>query len=560
MGTRRKITNKRKTTKKKSGGLMRGIRGVVNLFSNTTPAINGIAPDTDLRNLNNVNLDGRDLQQGITINNGVRWQNVSLVRANLTGINIPYAVLINVNLSEAILENAVLRYSTFSGELVNFTGANLTGAEFIITRTNDNVKISFQRATLIRTTFGMTAGNPRLSLHSSSLVGADFRGANLTGAIFLAIFLTNANFTGANLTDTVFTNCLLTGAIFTDAIGNVPTQEMIENTTQEWEGRQREGDQEREQLREEVRLIQQQDDEEEERLIQQQEEEEENEPEISTDIHDAYALVDTDAYRMIIDNVILKEDSFYTSKKDIVHYISPIIKDYIRSDRYVKNAEQKTALMNSLDRVLGRVSGMRQTPNKKIIIGKTIDFVMIQSTKFIGYYIETLVEDCTTAHEGQYGMSCGAGIYERFTSTVGYAANAICPDIASCNNETYKELIKVLLHKININEVYQDWYNEWIEGTPENLAVIEGMSVPNRRKHFIDFAIKYYRDKSQFIQGRTQRMITEYADKTIGNAFFEKLQLGGKSRKTRKSRKSRKSRKTRKTRQARQARKIRARK
>ena len=50
MGTRRKITNKRKTTKKKSGGLMRGIRGVVNLFSNTTPAINGIAPDTDLRN------------------------------------------------------------------------------------------------------------------------------------------------------------------------------------------------------------------------------------------------------------------------------------------------------------------------------------------------------------------------------------------------------------------------------------------------------------------------------------------------------------------------------
>ena len=252
---------------------------------------------------------------------------------------------------------------------------------------------------------------------------------------------------------------------------------------------------------------------------------------------------------MIIDNVILKEDSFYTSKKDIVDYIGPIMSIYIRSSRYVKNVQQKTELLDSLDTVLERISGIAQTPYKKISLGKTIDFVMIQSTKFIGYYIETLVEDCTTAHGyGWGGMSCGAGIYERFTSTVGYAANAICPDIALCNNETYKELIKVLLHKININEVYQDWYNEWIEGTPENLAVIEGMSVPNRRKHFIDFAIKYYRDKSQFIQGRTQRMITEYADKTIGNAFFENLQLGGKSRKTRKARQARKSRKAKKTR------------
>ena len=237
----------------------------------------------NLTNLRNENLDREDLE-GRTIING-RWENVSLVRANLTGIRA-VLTLINVNFSEAILENAVLRHLTLGGQLINFTGANLTGANFgdiIIISTL--VRIIFQRATLIRTNFRGVNGRLRLQ-------GADFRGANLTGARLEDVNLHNANFTGANLTDTIFTNCYFTGAIFTDAIGNVPTQDMIENMRQEEERELR--DEEREEEREE-------EDEDEALPLPQGR---------AYEIHNAFRSVDMPAYRRMIDNVVQKEDSF----------------------------------------------------------------------------------------------------------------------------------------------------------------------------------------------------------------------------------------------------------
>lgn len=227
-----------------------------------------------------------------------------------------------------------------------------------------------------------------------------------------------------------------------------------------------------------------------------------------------------------------KEDNHYLNQSNIIEHVQNKLNGYIY-EHYVKQEIQP--LKEKLDAIFERVKNTEYIAEQKyrLLIGKTVDFVLSQEEDFIKFYLSAFSHDCYHAYSGQFGMSCVKGILERFYLLIGDTAFALCPD--TCENETYEKLKKLFNKKIDKNELTQEWANTYLESDE-----IKELSVENRKKHYISFMIEKYKEADLY-DDAVKEEIQKEAD-----AFeyaFKDLAFGGrkKKRRTIKNKKTKKS-------------------
>lgn len=281
--------------------------------------------------------------------------------------------------------------------------------------------------------------------------------------------------------------------------------------------------------------------------------------EIPYEVHRASAKINLDKYLEIISG-----NQPVPAYGDILQYVKTKFTEYI--DAHFDNKEEaKTKLAAILQR-LSNARELSGSQRNKDIIGATIDFVFKQPPEFIYFYIHTFIQDCYHAYNAEHGMSCSAGILERFYMLVGDAAFSICPDEETCNatnKDTYIELLKLFGKKVDKNELTQEWANQYLESEE-----LKNMNKEERKQQYINFMKDKYTQLGM-LDDITEKIINDEADKI--DYVFDTLAFGGsrkysktgkkskkrvdKTNKTRKTKKSRKTKKIYKTRKSRKTRK-----
>jgi len=473
-------------------------------------------------NLSGANLQKADLREAKLI--GANLTGANLTGANLTGANLSGANLIGADLSNAKLIGANLTGANLS--LVNLIGANLTGAILFGAKL---YKSNFQNNTIlndinisITTNFGETLENANfsginfnhLSWHGGTIVNCNFTNANLsssenrvvdeygddhglswfTEATFNHCDFTNAdlrrieiincifihcNFTGANLTDLMFDeksnfdDCDFTGANLTNV--TIPSKSIFSDcifrqanlTNTIFTGAYIEGSIFSTTVPPE-------------RLAGTVGTPIFNDPPpppatplgVAYEIHNASDKYIDKCIKIISPRV--NPDEYYTQIPNIIDsFIKPNLVAFIDSEYFEGTSDEKTETKNKLTAIFDKARLSEVSVKRKIDSGKSIGFVMEQSAPFINFYINAFVEDCFHAYAGPNGMSCVKGIYERFPMMIGPSAYAMCPELETCEDEIYKELIEAfeLGKQLDFNKLLQEWM-EKVNSNKINLTGI----------------------------------------------------------------------------------------
>ena len=442
-------------------------------------------------------------------------------KAQLHGADFTGAKLINLNFTEADLRDAVFADAVLIEP--NFTGADLTEAVFAdakLTNANftagnlrdanlTNVKIDgvdFTNATLTMAEVSRSklrganfkgADLTEADFRRTILRGANFQGAVLTEADFTQTQLHGANFQGAALTEADFTRAILIGADFSTAIdfdsANFKDADLTDI----------------------IRPV--------------------DPYQVHTHVNNITSG-DTKIFILnklfpIIQEFISNRDSFYTEHENISQYVFTIFEQYIDNHHDLSN-EAKTDKKHKLSIIFNQLEATTLTSNDpftRLVIGKSVEFVMTQEKAFIDLYLNIFIQDCYHAYgDGtEEGMSCTLGIVERTFFTIGDVVYSLCPE--SCENELYSKLaiiFKMKQGQKTIADFTQEWDTKFLQ-TGElrnNLTMTES----ERKQHFINFVKQRYHAENLWDETTSDSEINNYADKI--NYVFERLNFGGRRR------------------------------
>ena len=429
--------------------------------------------------LGNANLSGANLTDAKLIGANltkVDLTNTKLIGTKLIGANLTKVDLTDANLTNADLTNAELRSAYLEG--ANLEGANLEGANLFGA---DLLRANLTHATLIRTNLegaNLTGANlTDADLGYANLTSANLTGVNLTtvGTLYRAdlsdIDFTEANLTGLDLTSTKLSDCDFRRANLTNTIFlGADISESIFSTTVTLE---RLAGTIGTPIFRDVDLIV------------------ETPQGIAYEIHNASNKYIDKCISII--SPLVSIDSYFLGFPDIVNdFVKQQLNTFINSDKFTGNKE---IILPKLDQILTKLNLSEISNEKKLVIGKSIDFVLKQSPEFINFYIDSFVQDCYHAYSGPNGISCVKGIYERFPMLIGPSALAMCPEISSCSNITYKQLIEAfeLGKQIDFNSLLQEW-SEQINNDPIDLT-IDGLTLPDKKKLIKSNLINFIKDK-----------------------------------------------------------------
>ena len=143
-------------------------------------------------------------------------------------------------------------------------------------------------------------------------------------------------------------------------------------------------------------------------------------------------------------------------------------------------AEEKRALNTGLDSCFTErlnsynfgqvIAGTDPQVNFRTLIYCAIKYLEAQPKQFSDIYVQSLVIDSTQAY-GPGGMSCAAGIVERFVTVMEQAA-VVVKDTRPEKAEEYVELINILTNdpKSLIKNYQQEWFEIHREGGPDAFA------------------------------------------------------------------------------------------
>jgi len=420
--------------------------------------------------LNEANLEGSNLES-------IYADHIDFIGANLRNTSLKNCSLLGCDLTDADFSGSNLTRATL--EQSHFSGANLS----LVILTQGKLEEAVLEGANLTGSDLRGANLSSVILHEANLTGANLTGANLTGADVRDAVLSGANLTGANLTDADLTGADLTGAILTGAILTRVVGMIVGGPIPRG---------------------------------------------VAFEIHNAYDKFKKNVkkYLDIIDPIVNTPNNVYETI-NIVDYIQPKLQKYIQ-DHF--SGEETPVLMGKLNAVLERFRSASEISNlseNKIVVGKTVDFVIKQPDEFIDFYIRAFIQDCYHAYNSQdNSMSCVKGILERFTLVIADAALAVCPD-EECDNEVYVKLLKLFGKKVDLNEMTQLWANTHLESDS-----IKNMSKEERKQHYISFVKSKFEEAGLFDE-TADKKIKEEADKI--EYVFETLEFGGSKNKKRKT-------------------------
>ena len=233
-------------------------------------------------------------------------------------------------------------------------------------------------------------------------------------------------------------------------------------------------------------------------------------------------------------------DSIYTSI-NIINYIKPKLIELIKKVYPTTEVVSKTDEMNQILNTINIARELSEKRDTKLLLGKTVDFLVTQSNEFVHFYLEALKYDCLNAYStGTNRSSCVKGMIERFYLTMGDTAYALCPEPDTCANPTYNELVSLFNKRVDKNELTQEWNQTFLED-PIKKAELLKLNKEERKDHYRQFMIQKYTEAGQIPNEQASQMVLRdiIEPEVIALDYvFDGLQFGGK-----KSRKSRKSRK-----------------
>ena len=233
-------------------------------------------------------------------------------------------------------------------------------------------------------------------------------------------------------------------------------------------------------------------------------------------------------------------DSIYTSI-NIINYIKPKLIELIKKVYPTTEVVSKTDEMNQILNTINIARELSEKRDTKLLLGKTVDFLVTQSNEFVHFYLEALKYDCLNAYStGTNRSSCVKGMIERFYLTMGDTAYALCPEPDTCANPTYNELVSLFNKRVDKNELTQEWNQTFLEDPIKREELLK-LNKEERKDHYRQFMIQKYTEAGQIPNEQASQMVLRdiIEPEVIALDYvFDGLQFGGK-----KSRKSRKSRK-----------------
>ena len=269
-------------------------------------------------------------------------------------------------------------------------------------------------------------------------------------------------------------------------------------------------------------------------------------PGVAFEIHNAfnqhYALK-KDKYFEIIE-LPGHPDSIYTSI-NIVEYIKPKLLELIQKVYPADAINVKTDEMNQILTTINNARELSEKPEMKLLLGKTVDFLVTQSNEFVLFYLEALKYDCLNAYSSGSPISCVKGMIERFYLTMGDTAYALCPDPDTCTNPKYNELVSLFNKRVDKNELTQEWNKTFLED-PIKREELLNLTKEQRKDHYRQFMIKKYRDAGQIPTEKAKQIVLRdiIEPEVIALDYvFDELQFGGIRRNRKSIRKRNKSRK-----------------
>jgi surface protein len=265
---------------------------------------------------------------------------------------------------------------------------------------------------------------------------------------------------------------------------------------------------------------------------------------VAYEIHNAfnqhYAL-NKDKYFEII-KLPGHPDSIYTSI-NIVEYIKPKLLELIQRVYPADAINVKTEEMNQILTTINNASELSEKPDTKLLLGKTVDFLVTQSNEFVHFYLEALKYDCLNAYSSGSPISCVKGMIERFYLTIGDTAYTLCPDPDTCNNPKYNELVSLFNKRVDKNELTQEWNKTFLEDPIKKSELLK-LNKDQRKDHYRQFMIQKYRDAGQIPTEKAKQIVLrDIIEPEIVKLdyVFDELQFGGIRRNKSKKNKSKKN-------------------
>jgi hypothetical protein len=261
--------------------------------------------------------------------------------------------------------------------------------------------------------------------------------------------------------------------------------------------------------------------------------------ELFYEVHDTYDkfLKLKDKYLSIINQ---PDNSEYATTETLYIYIYDIIEPNIQL--LFPDDPKK---LEDFDMVFGKLvnGGLRLTRDEMILIGKSVSFAFSQDDNFKEQYIISFLDETCRAYTGSGdNTSCVKGIKERFVLSVGNTVEIICK--TGCENETYKELDKLLNPKFDVSQEASEWFQNKLNNEKLQEAIREStkkIMIMRITTDLIEKA-KQVGTYNSVVDSEIHRYINEL----ISSSIFDDFMDGGrKSRKSRKSKnKSNKSKKS----------------
>lgn len=239
-------------------------------------------------------------------------------------------------------------------------------------------------------------------------------------------------------------------------------------------------------------------------------------------------------------NAFLREKLSNLSIPERINYANFINEKVLKLIDDSNNSEEtKVQQRDNLRRIMNERLAELNYQEQPILVREsifyTLNYVLDQPDNFKEMYLDSFIQDCIHAYEGEDGMSCAAGALERIV----FSLLPACSTVET--NPDYKTIVDLITGnpRITIPTYIQDWYKLHKIGTPG--AFPDGTTKEQMRSDLKNYLLRIFPNESELIDEQISRI----AD-NIGydeNSFT----YGGKKRKTKKTKKTKKIKKIKKT-------------
>ena len=194
----------------------------------------------------------------------------------------------------------------------------------------------------------------------------------------------------------------------------------------------------------------------------------------AVDTHKAFYNIDIDKLIIFLNNKLENGHDNITTEEQLREYTKSTLMNILNN--FVLPEDEKRVLIEGVNKCfrerldsynfMSVIAGTSPRKTFMDLLVPTIHYLKQQSKEFKELYTQAIILDSIHAH-GQNGLSCAAGIIERFITVLKQSAGVI-KDSDTGKTDEYTELINIIDNNPNllIPQYQQEWFEYHKEGGP----------------------------------------------------------------------------------------------